>query len=46
MQASAIVMTETETVNLILIVKVMSWQIIEISNGIGRHIETETGIVA
>ena len=38
-------MIETEIVSLILIVKVMSWQIIEISKGIGRHIEIETGIV-
>jgi len=37
-------MIETETVSLILIVRVMSWQIIEISKGIGRHTENETGI--
>lgn len=45
MQANVIVMIETETVSLILIVKVMSWQIIEILKGIGSYIETETGIV-
>lgn len=44
MQANVIVMIETEIVSLILIVKVMSSQIIEISKGIGRHTETETGI--
>lgn len=38
-------MIETEIVSLILIVKAMSWQIIEISKGIGRHTEIETGIV-
>lgn len=45
MQANAIVTIETETVSLILIARVMSWQIIEISKGIGRHIGTVTGIV-
>lgn len=45
MQANVIVMIETETASLILIVRAMSWQIIEISKGIERHIETETGIV-
>lgn len=45
MQANEIVTTETEIVSLILIVKAMSWQIIEISKGIGRPIEIETGIV-
>jgi len=45
MQANEIVTTETEIVSLILIVKAMSWQIIEISKGIGRHIEIETEIV-
>lgn len=38
-------MIEIETVSLILIIKVMSCQIIEISKGTGTLTETEIGIV-